>query len=101
MRNASFGFVLVAGLSLVAASGTSAAQDNQQTKSGQPVATGTMYDGNNTQPPKLTLQGPLAPITEALESSASFAPRQGSGGATSQGANAGGNSGNARAGGGG
>ena len=98
MWKRSAGFAAV-GLLLVAASGTVAAADNQQTRNGAPPVTGTMYDGNNTQPPELTLQGPLAPITEALDSSAAFAPQQ-AGGGTSAGANAGGNSGAGRSGGG-
>jgi hypothetical protein len=91
--------IVAVGLLLAAASGAAAAPDNQQTRNGAPPVTGTMYDGNNTQPPKRTLQGPLAPITEALESSAAF-PADQAGGGTSAGANAGGNSGASRAGGG-
>jgi hypothetical protein len=99
MGNASVGVLVAVGIAF-AASAVFAAQEGRQATNGVPQATGTMYDGNNTQAPKLTLQGPMAPITEALEPSAAFAAGQ-RGAATSQDANAGGNSGNARAGGGG
>ena len=100
MNNASAGIV-AAGVLLVSAAAFAAPPSNpgQQTVPGAPPVTGTMHDGNNTQPPKLTLQGPMAPITEALESTAPSASSQ-KGGATSQGQNAGGLSGSARAGGG-
>ena len=98
MRLSLFGTVTAACV-LLAASVAIAAQDGQQKKNGAPTATGTMYNGNNTQAPKLTLQGPMAPITEALEPSAAFSPQQ-AGGGSSPGANAGGNSGASRAGGG-
>lgn len=66
----------------------------------QPAQTGTMYNGNNTAPSNLTLHGPLAPITEALESNETAAPG-GNGEKQQTNANLGGKSGNSRSGGGG
>jgi len=66
----------------------------------QPAVTGSMYNGNNTAPSDLTLQGLMGPITRVLERTET-APPNPSGQVQQPNATLGGNSGNARSGGGG
>lgn len=56
----------------------------------QPSSTGSMYNGNNTKPSSLHLQGRMAPITRDLESSNTA--QQDKGAATSTSTTQGGNS---------
>ena len=89
--------LLLASAVAVPARGAADSAAKSQDTLGPPV-TGTMYDGNNTKAPQLKLEGPLAPVTEALVSTESFAPSRGQGTQTS--GNMGGNSASGRAGGG-
>lgn len=66
----------------------------------QLAKTGSMYNGNNTAPSNLALHDPLAPITEALESTET-APPGGTGQKQETNGNLGGKSGTSRSGGGG
>ena len=94
--------LLMAGIAAVclAGIGPAAAATTSQPVPAQPRVTGTMYNGNNTQPGSLKLQEPLAPITEALERLETAAPARNEQ-TVQPNAQLGGASTNARAGGGG